>query len=136
MLSQLKLGLLTTGILVLCGCGGGVADAPDMFEVKGTVTYDGQPLESGQILFINADGSGRPDAGQITNGEFSFKCAAGEKKVEITSTREVPAEAPDGLPDYVSLIPKEYNTESMLKASVKAGGSAEDHTFKFETTSK
>src|SRR5690606_23163415 len=41
--------------LGLVGCGAG-ADGPPMYAVSGLVTFDGQPVEKGRILFRQTDG--------------------------------------------------------------------------------
>lgn len=108
-LSPLALGLSIAGFT---GCGGGVADAPARTSVSGTVTLDGKPLSTGEIKFVPVDGKGTTDAGFIKDGKFTVQVAAGERKVEISSQQELPTKAPDGLPNYGNVIPKEYNNES------------------------
>lgn len=107
-------------VVALAGCGGTPDDAPDLFQVTGNVTLDGNPLENGEILMMPASGSGRPDAGRIENGKFTLKCTAGPKRVEITATKEVPAADPGGIPDYISIIPSRYNDETELTANIEA----------------
>lgn len=122
----------------LAGCGGGPTDAPKTFKVTGMVTLDGQPVESGSIVFVPSDLKGRPDAGEIVAGKYEFECTKGEKRVEITATKEVPATEPEGMPDYISLIPARYNTASTLGATF-TGTATNDvggETFDFELTSK
>lgn len=114
----------------LAGCG----DAgPRQYQVMGTVTFDGQPVEEGEIRFMPTEAGGTPYAGPIVNGKFECKVTEGQKRVEISATREAATPAPDGLPDYVSYIPAEYNTQSTLKAEVKSSG---DNTFTFDLKSQ
>jgi len=117
-------------LLILAGCGGGgVAE----YSVTGTVTFDGQPVEKGEIRFVSADSQGAAYAGAIENGKFECKVTEGKKRVEIAATRESATPAADGLPDYVSYIPAAYNTESTLEAEVKAGGG---NAFTFDLKSQ
>lgn len=119
---------LLSALGLALGCGGG---GPKVFTVTGTVTFDGQPVEQGEIVFFPAD-IGSPCAGSIAGGKFECRVPAGENRVEITATRESPTPASDGLPNYESYIPAQYNTESTLTASVAAGG---ENTFTFELQS-
>lgn len=115
--------LTVTAALGLCGCGG-----PSEIVVNGTVTYEGEPVEKGEILFIPADGTGSVGAGPITDGKFSFVSDPGEKKVEIRANRISDKPAPDGLPNYVPYIPTKYNTNTSLTASVE---NKPENTFTF-----
>ena len=121
------------GLALLSGCGGGEDNTPPLFAVRGTVTLDGQPLPTGEVLFVPVDGHGRPDAGKIADGKYELRCTQGAKTVSITSTKEVPAKQPGGIPDYISVIPKQYNSATKLTADVKGSG---ENTVDFKLESK
>lgn len=126
----LLFSLVSVVVLTLAGCGsGGLAE----YSVTGTVTFDGQPVEKGEIRLMPTEAGGTPYAGAIENGKFECKVTEGQKRVEISATREAATPAPDGLPNYVSYIPAEYNTQSTLTAEVKPGG---DNTFTFDLKSQ
>lgn len=123
--------LVCLGLLALpvAGCG---PSGPETYSVSGTVTWNGDPLPDGHIVFYPVDGSIAPDAGKIAAGKFEFQAQPGEKRVEIDATRE------SGEVDPVmhtapreAYIPSKYNSQSILKATVTAGG---DNTFTFELT--
>ncbi len=114
--------------LASAGCGGGSGQRP----VSGTATLDGQPVENGEIAFYPADGAGTPQGGPITDGKFQFEASVGQKRVEITATREAATPAPDGLPNYVSYIPAKYNSKSTLTQTVEDHA---DNVFVFEMSS-
>lgn len=118
------------GLLIVPGCGGG---GPREYRVTGTVTFDGQPVEDGEIVFLPANSQGVPRAVKIVDGQFQCRLPEGEKRVEITATRESPTPAPDGLPNYESYIPAMYNTESKLTADVRAVG---DNALTFDLQSR
>lgn len=122
--ATLSVLLLSTAMF---GCGSG------KHEVTGTVTFEGTPIETGEIIFEPEDGKGPADAGSITDGKFLFECFPGKKKVLITATKVADKPAPDGLPNYVSYIPKEYNEQSTLTADVTAAG---ENSFDFELKKK
>lgn len=104
-----------------------------MYPVSGTVTLDGQPIETGSVAFFPQSGPGRVDGGEIKAGRFEFQCMSGEKRVEITGTKVIPPSTPDKMPDYILIVPEKYNTNSTLTATVKA--SKGGNTFDFALTS-
>src|SRR5690242_9393536 len=68
----------------LTGCSG---NGPELIPITGTVTFDGQPIPTGNITLMAADGKIAPDAGNILNGQFTFSAKAGLKRVEIQAER-------------------------------------------------
>lgn len=125
-------------MLVTGGCGG-----PDGRQaIEGTVTFDGKPLEKGQITFTPQAGTNGPTAGaEIVDGKFSVPAAggpfAGRFRVEITASRPGSQKVTDrftGKPvnSFEQFIPKKYNTESQLDADVKAGAT---NRFEFAVSS-
>ncbi len=107
--------LVVVGLLVpLVGCGG-----PKEIVCKGKVTYDGKPVENGEIIFIQTS-EGKVGAGPITNGEFSLVAPGpGQMQVKITATKVGDKPAPDGLPNYIPYIPAKYNDKTTLTADVE-----------------
>jgi hypothetical protein len=105
---------------VLGGCG---QSGPRTYEGSGTVTFDGQPLPEGDILFHAAGNDVASDAGKIQNGQFKFRAKAGPKRVEILAAREVPGSMnPVMGPLRENYIPAQYNTATTLTADVKEKG--------------
>lgn len=101
------------------------------YPVKGTVTYEGKPLPSGNIQFTNtADGG--VDGMKIENGAFNGQVQAGKRKVEITAMKEAASPMP-GVKNEVNYIPEKYNAKTTLEAEVKAGPDG-TNDFKFELT--
>lgn len=127
--------VLSLGIATLAGCGG-VDDAPVTVTVTGTVTFDGKPLPTGEIIFRPADGSGRADAGSIKDGQYTLECTLGGKAVTITALREVPGVAVQELEtgevggEVEQYIPEAYNDRTMLRAEVtESGDNIFNHTL-------
>ncbi len=117
----LMLLALITSPLVGCG-GGGASDQPELGQVSGTVTMDGQPLPNVTVSFV-------PETGAPSNGvtdeagkyELTYKgtergAAVGQHKVSITT----PTEGPPA-PGYKDPIPAKYNENTTLTATVAAG---------------
>lgn len=117
---------LAAAILVcmLAGCGSG-PKGPALFAVKGAVTFDGTPVETGRIEFRKTDGDGRAYSGEIKNGTYNLQCEAGKMSVSITASRIIPGKFdtsnPDDEPQPVGemYIPKKYNDKTELTAEVK-----------------
>ena len=135
-------------VLLLTGCG---ESGPETAAVKGTVTFNGQPVEQGMIVFQPDEGSIGPSAGgPISNGSFSIDKRKGPPlgpvRIEITATRKegtlsIPNIAgqtsggPTGggtVDKIVMYIPKQYNTETTLKEFINP----KVNEFQFDLTSK
>jgi hypothetical protein len=68
--------------------------APAYANVSGTVTYNGNPLEEGQITFsvpaFATDGAGPPPptVADIVNGKYTLQAIVGTNRVSITAFRK------------------------------------------------
>lgn len=136
-------GIVTLAVtLPLLGCGGG--DGLDRQSVSGTVSLDGVPLESGLITFDPASAQSETSvATEITAGSYTFGRdngpVPGEYRVVINSAAEATVEPTAGeapgdtfIPPPKEEVPKKYNVESILKATVAAG---DNPPIDFEMTS-
>lgn len=114
---------------LLTGCAG--QQGPPTYPVSGEVTWEGEPLEKGRIIFepLTADGT-RPASGSIEQGQFSFQIEEGEKRVRVIAEREVgPADPVMGAPRRENFIPPRYNEESELQVEVTPEG---ENVYSFE----
>jgi len=118
---------------VMVGCG----DSPEpTYTVTGTVTLDGTPLPSGEILFQSDEDlkAGRPPAvGKVENGKYEVKATVGKHKVEISSRKETGPKDETGVAPATETIPAKYNEKTELTADVKANDS---NKFDFPLKSK
>ena len=107
---------------------------PRTYPVSGTVTFDGESVSEGDILFVPTDTSLAPDAGKITDGKFTARAKAGTCRVEVTALN-INADTPVvmGSPLAENHIPERYNLESELTAEVSPDG---DNSYTFELESK
>jgi hypothetical protein len=123
MLRTIQLTAVCLALAVTAGC------SPDSGKaaVTGTVTLDGQPLKSGLIRFIPADGRTPTAEATITDGEFTAQVPLGEKRVSISAPKLVGKrkayETPDSpTVDIVEeLLPARYNVTSELTLRVTGG---------------
>jgi hypothetical protein len=105
-------GLLLT--LPLIGCG----ETPT-YRVAGEVTWQGTPVEDGQINFLPEDGNLHPATAKIVNGRYEARVPAGRMKVEVHGQKDLgfnPAMHQNTKAPY---IPAEYNAETTLTLEVQ-----------------
>ncbi|WP_169976909.1 hypothetical protein [Tautonia rosea] len=126
----------------VAGCGGG--DGLDRQAVTGTVTLDGQPLETGLITFDPASATAETStATEIVNGTYTFSSQTGpvpgEYRVVINSSGGEMVEPPAGqapgdtyLPPPEEKVPRKYNSQTTLTATVASGS---NEPINFELTS-
>lgn len=71
--------LLSTTLLVLiCGCGGG--DGPTLYDLNGTVSFDGKPLPYGIVRFVpdeTKSNSGGAGYAEIVDGKYDTTALGG-----------------------------------------------------------
>jgi hypothetical protein len=135
---------LVAGVTVGCGQGDGLPREP----IRGIVTLDGRPLESGTIALMPADTSGAATAvgAAITHGSYDVPRASGPVpgtySVAISSPEQEPAKSgtqqaahpgDGGEPVVRDRVPSKFNTRTTLKAEVKKGDA---NVFDFPLTSK
>src|SRR5262245_4028087 len=101
--------------------------------LTGKITFDGNPLDQGQITF-EPKGRGKMSVAQIVDGTYTlpdkFGLAPGDYVVRITSERPTGAKvkpasySQDQTPMdvYQQFLPAKYNTKSTLTVSVSPDG--------------
>ncbi|MFM7072263.1 MAG: hypothetical protein ACKO38_10780 [Planctomycetota bacterium] len=128
------LGVVVLG-LVLVGCGPSEPKGPKMVAVKGTVSLDGKPMDSGEVIFT-APGNAAAASFEVKGGAFSGQAAIGDNKVAVMSYKQGEAVEMGGQKfggEKVNFIPAQFNHQTTLSAKVADGGANE---FKFEVTSQ
>jgi hypothetical protein len=118
----LLLGLLLT--LTLTGC-----NRDGWLEIHGNVTYAGQAVEKGQIIFLPANGDGPTAAIQVVNGQYRLRLAPGKKRVQIVGYKVVGhhhwvpnAPSTPLVEDLEQYLPDRYNGKSTLMKEITSGG--------------
>ena len=107
-------------LLLLVGC----SNEPRQYEVTGAVTYQGQPIVDGQIIFEDeAPGQGKWP-GLIKDGRYQLKATAGPKLVRLSASREtgkILEGAMDAkIPERVDILPPQFNSQSKEQRTVEA----------------
>ncbi len=116
--------VITSFIIVLClvvtttGCSKTVKRR----AIAGTVTFDGKPIDKGQIQFVPVKGG--PSAGtDIINGQYKLEGprgpGIGQYKIEITAYRtgrpgQFDAATKQREMEMIQYIPSKYNENSEL----------------------
>lgn len=113
--------LLATTVILGCGPSG-----LDTQPVSGKVTFDGQPIAEGRILFRGMGSDPRAFSAEIKNGQYQMEALAGKMRVEITASRPVPGKFDESnpgekVPVGEMYIPARYNSQSELTAEVTSG---------------
>lgn len=131
-----SLALIASVILGSLGCTSDTS-GPDMHVVQGTVTFDGQPVESGRILFRQTEGDGRAYSTEIVDGSYKLEVKEGPSEIAITASRLIPGkfDHSNGTPEQMGemYIPAKYNQKTQLNALVTSGG---ENQFAFDLLSK
>lgn len=114
------------------GCGG-----PPRAKVSGTVTLDGNPVESGTISFYPTANAGQTAGGGIQDGRYTLDASPGEMTVVISANKVVGKtrmfkDGPE-TDKVVELIPERYNKTSELKVTLQPGT---NEGVNFELTTK
>lgn len=105
-------------VVMLIGCsGGGKPEIANRIPCRGTVTFDGKPLDHGTVGFSPVDENvGRFAVGKIKNGRFQMETTStspgvvtGKYRVRVESLEDSPL-GPDGMPTGVAknLLPTKY----------------------------
>ncbi|MFT5524035.1 MAG: hypothetical protein ACI9G1_005688 [Pirellulaceae bacterium] len=93
-----------------------------MVSVSGAATFDGQSIETGDIIFQDADPSAVPDAGKIVDGKYTAKVKPGEKSILVFATKASGEVDPAmGMAPQLQYIPAKFNDESELTVTIPAG---------------
>jgi len=111
--------LVGLGLLVVAGCGGDDSGIARRYAVSGKVTYKGQPVEKGTIVFEPTDVTkARVASGAIENGFYT-----------LTTTGEKDGALPG---DYKVCIISRSVDMSGVEANRKGGAGRQDDVYKAE----
>jgi hypothetical protein len=110
--------------LVICAVGlVGCNRTAARYPVSGAVSWNGEPIQEGDIIFEPEDANQLPEAGKVVNGRYEIKVTAGRKKVRLYASREKPtASKAMGPGERESIIPPDYNARSSVTADVTPTG--------------
>ena len=125
-----RVALLPLLVALVVGCG---PSGPRTYRVAGSITLDGQPLETGKIFLIDPEMHLDSDVGDIVNGRFEFQAQAGVKRVELRAERKTGEKSQFGGDVTEEALPARYNSQSELQVEVTTD--ADKNVFPFELQS-
>jgi hypothetical protein len=105
----------------LAGCSGKTVKSG---KVTGDVSLDGQPLKSGVIHFLPADGKSATTDAMIVDGKYAVEMPPGDKRISISAPKVMGKRKAYDTPDspmldiVQELLPARYNTQSDLTLTV------------------
>ena len=117
------------GVALLVFLAAGCDSGPKRVDVRGTVAFDGKPVEQGEIRFIPVGPNAGPAAGSsIVHGKYEAAgkggVPVGKHRVEITAYRTPAGVKPDPNVPFVpkeQYLPEKYNTGTTLEFEVSGG---------------
>jgi hypothetical protein len=115
-------GILATSLALASGCS-------SQTTVEGDVTYAGQPVSIGRILFLPEDAQATKRGGRFENGHYKLAAPEGPPpgthRVEINWLKPTGEtyknEFGDVLPRLAEGLPAKYHQNSILTATVRPG---------------
>lgn len=108
------------GLVSLAGC---AEKSPlSYYDVTGNVTFNSEPVVTGDII-LTPDGPDLPPCGgSIVDGKYKLKAYPGEFRVKINASREtgemIPGPSGVDIPKREDYIPEKYNKNTELTAEV------------------
>ncbi len=153
--SRVFVGCLTCSLLLIpVGCGGSDLD---VVPVKGSVTFNNEPVDKAEIMFLRTDGGSKkpaPPATAVTGVDGTFELRTGDLagalpgnyKVTVQKTTAADFDIPDPLPPgqtrigYMMannlvphpLLPAKYSTLDFTPLSFTVGSDPEKNNFEIE----
>ena len=135
--SKTWLLLCTAPLILSLGCGGG---AGGRLAIEGAVSYAGEPIKKGSIIFRSADSALPEVSAAIVDGAYKVPAQLGPKAEEYVVKVEafrMKKSANTNVPDYLKndpnagmipeqYVPKKYNDNSQLKVKFDAAKTTYD----------
>ena len=123
--------VIAVAALLAAGCGGGGAgDQPELGQVSGVVTLDGQPLPNATVEF--SPEQGRPSIGKTDEeGHYELQYTQDETGAKIGPHKVRIRTFDYATPDAAERVPAKYNEQTELTADVTPGS----NTIPFELES-
>lgn len=103
-------------VLLAAGCDSG----PKTYRVTGAVTWQGQTVDDGQIIFEAEDGQTHPGSAKFQpGGKYELRVTAGLKRVKVHGQRSKGFDKIMNQERFEAYIPAEYDAKSKLTFDVQ-----------------
>ena len=126
---------IALAIVIVNGCGGG----PKKIRVAGAVTFEGRPVEQGEIVFEPINGTSGPQTGgPIKDGQYDVRAesgpmAGGTYQVKIEGFKMTGRMIETGMgkpvPAFDQFLPAHCNSSSVLRVTFPTGTSKHQEDF-------
>lgn len=119
--------LVVSLCLLFSACQGQSYKGPRRYPLSGKITYDGAPVDAGNISFLPDGGEERVSGGVITDGAYSVSEAdganAGKYRVEIHWHKKTGRQFRDSglnllIDERKEGLPEKFHAQSALKVEV------------------
>jgi hypothetical protein len=129
---------LAVAVCIAVFASGCSKSGPPRSAISGKITYQGKPIDKGEIVFVSADDTGPMASTMIANGAYEIKeefgPAPGRYIVQIRGFRPtskklppVPYMTEKSQPTALEqFLPPEFNDQSTLTYEVVSGPNAKD----------
>ncbi len=122
-------------LLTLLGCGGNPPPytGETRFPIKGKVTFQGEPVNSGTIALIPEVPTQNPCGGEIVNGEYSIPDVKGPNKgsyqVQVfwykpTGKKIKDADTGEEIDEVEQVIPAKFNGATEISTTIDGANEA------------
>jgi hypothetical protein len=129
--------LAMLSLATIIGCGGGDGSA----SLRGSVTYNGEPVSQGSISFMPVGGTGTPFGATIVDGQYLAEKAfagkfratvSGDRAIVVPKTREEAAEMEKA--NQGQAVSTNYIAEDAAGNSQEVDVSGDSQTLDFAIT--
>ena len=110
----------------IAGCSGGTR--PELGQVRGTVTLDGQPLAGATVLFKPEEGGRHSRGVTDTTGQYELIYIRDIKGAKVGPHKVIISTASELNP--TERVPDQYHGQAGLVAKVQAGANRHDFDLK------
>lgn len=142
--NAVSLSLMLLCGVSLCGCGGGPDDMPNIGEVTGKVTVDGQP--GADLVVTFQPKGGRPSYDTTdADGNYELQYNGSTKGAKVGSNLVTISTASDTTEDYSSAaasvskpdpIPAKYNTQAASNSEMTVDVKPGSNEFNWDVKTK
>ncbi|MBA4187783.1 MAG: hypothetical protein C0467_07165 [Planctomycetaceae bacterium] len=106
-------------LMLILGLAGCADTAQRLYRVTGKVMWQGKPLESGQINFVDIGGQTTPASAKIVDGHFEIRTTQGLKTIMVYNQRDLGFNKAMNQHVFTNDVPAEYNARSKLQFEVQ-----------------
>jgi hypothetical protein len=112
---RFRVAMLALALVVIASSCDGL---PPTYRVAGDISWEGVPVEDGQITFLPEDPNVHPASVKIVKGKYEARVHAGWMKVEVHGQKDLGYDPTMGQNKRGHYIAHEYNLQTTLRYEV------------------